>query len=899
MSMQALLSRKFWTSLIGIWLASGLASAAAAEPVVINEIHFHPEQKKSTEFVELHNYGSQPIDLKGWSLDKFQFADPVIIAPNGFVVLATNLKAFQAEFGIKPHGEFPGELKYAGEKLTLKNAQGSVVDEVRYAAGFPWPTAAAGAGSSLERSSPTGKSNSSGTWRSSGYPALANGAIGDKRPTPGKKNYSVSENLPPTITQVTHQPGQPKLNEAVVVSAEVADADGVDKVALLLQTVEPGKYIRKSDPNYETDWKSFVMHDDGRDGDAKAGDGIFSFKVPPEFQKHRWLNRYRIVATDKGQRPNRAPFLDDTCPNFAWFCDDGIPAWTGASQPGKTSAVTFPAAFFTSLQSFRLIARQEDVTRSQWDGGAHRQPFSGAFVYDGAVYDHIVFHSRGQGSAHIAGKNKWGLKFNRTHDIPMRDNHGRLYADPWDSLNLNPGIYTPYTPVLRGIAGLDEAVSFKSYQLAGVPSSPTHWVQWHVIDSATETVPGNQYEGDLWGLYLVIADLDGAFLKEQKLDDGVLVSIQSGLKHRPRGIDNPQQLWEKFHGGMHSGPNEKWWRDNLDLPAYFSFHALNRLLANVDVRPDGNHGYYRRPDGHWSPVPWDNDMMFVPRHHQPGYVAAIGCLNHAAIKLEYQGRAREILDLFASDASPTGGQIGQLVTDLAAVLAARAANERPAREALFRTSQGSLVTWAQLDEAMWNFHPRMNQKGEYFRNPASSGHFGGEWKRTLITPDFAGFQDYIIRFCTDSRPTKNYAPNDGNHLGYGWGYLVHEARDDQIPSRPTLTEVTSTPSGVRVFRSSKYDSNAKHLPKGAEYRIGRIYTHGLPGWKSGDIEHYEIEDVWRTLPTEQAVALTTGQVSIPTKTISSPGRYRVRVRHQDQTGRWSHWSLPVEFDVLR
>ena len=69
---------------------------------------------------------------------------------------------------------------------------------------------------------------------------------------------------------------------------------------------------------------------------------------------------------------------------------------------------------------------------------------------------------------------------------------------------------------------------------------------------------------------------------------------------------------------MRSNPNEAWWRDNLNLKAYFSFHALNRLLGNVDLRPDGNHGYYRYPDGDWAPIPWDNDMMFVPRHHQPG-----------------------------------------------------------------------------------------------------------------------------------------------------------------------------------------------------------------------------------------------------------------------------------------
>ncbi len=127
-------------------------------------------------------------------------------------------------------------------------------------------------------------------------------------------------------------------------------------------------------------------------------------------------------------------------------------------------------------------------------------------------------------------------------------------------------------------------------------------------------------------------------------------------------------MWEKFLSELRSNPKEDWWRKNLDLTAYFSFHAMNRLLGNIDLRPDGNHGYYRHPDGHWAPIPWDLDMMFVPRHHQPGYIDAICCLRHPTIALEYRNRAREILDLFASDRSERGGQVGQLTADLGAAL---------------------------------------------------------------------------------------------------------------------------------------------------------------------------------------------------------------------------------------
>ena len=142
-----------------------------------------------------------------------------------------------------------------------------------------------------------------------------------------------------------------------------------------------------------------------------------------------------------------------------------------------------------------------------------------------------------------------------------------------------------------------------------------------------------------------------------------------------------------------------------------------KLLGNVDLRPDGNHGYYRHPDGRWAPIPWDNDMMFVPRQHQPGYIDAICCLRHPAIALAYRNRAREIQDLFASDKSERGGQVGQLKADLGTAL----------------TPKKFSVDWPRLDEARWNYHPRMNPRGVFYAKVYEGGYFGGQWKRTLVT----------------------------------------------------------------------------------------------------------------------------------------------------------------------
>jgi hypothetical protein len=53
----------------------------------------------------------------------------------------------------------------------------------------------------------------------------------------------------------------------------------------------------------------------------------------------------------------------------------------------------------------------------------------------------------------------------------------------------------------------------------------------------------------------------------------------------------------------------------------------------------------------------------------------------------------------------------------------------------------------------------------------------------------------------------------------------------------------------------------------------------------------EISAVWESADLTDAAS----QVSIPSGIAKSGHTYRVRARMKDTTGRWSHWSAPVEF----
>ncbi len=847
------------------WLA---AAVSVESRVVINEIHFEPAEKKSLEFVELHNASAGEVQLGGWMIEKFRFDATNTIAPGGFVVVAQNPAAFQKAFGFTPLGPLPGRLRHSGEKVSLRDAAGRVVDEVRYGAGFPWPAATTGAGSSLERVHPDLPATLASSWRASGF--RVDGKAGNKSPTPGKTN-SVFTTMPPlAVEAVSHSPQQPRSGEAVTVTVRLTEPRGFAGAKLLVQVVEPGSYIRKSDPGYEQGWRELPMHDERKDG-------VLTATVPGEFQKHRRLFRYRVVLTDAAGTSVRLPYADDEAPNFAWFCYDGVPAWTGTSQPGKTPPLTFSSEFLTTLPVYHLLARQDDVERSQWDGGYNKRRLFGTFVCDGQVFDHVQFQNRGQASTYVSGKNKWGIHFSHTHEFTPKNHWGQSYVRPWDHLNLS-GCSSPWVQVNRGMAGMDEAVSFRAYHLAGVPSPNTHWIHYRIISRAEEASAKSQYDGDLWGLYMVVQDPDGPFLKERGLPDGNTFSPETGKKHLGNAMPKDGSDFNKFMDGSRSTKSEQWWRENMNLADYYSFHAVNRIVSNVDLRHGANHFFYHPPDGHWSPVPWDLDMMFIPKTHWPGIIDQTRSLDHPALRREYQNRAREILDLFCADASPTGGQVGQLVEELARAI-------RPA---------GQERTWAELDMAMWNFHPRTSQKGAFYQTPYVQGMMGGDFKRTLSTPDFNGFCKLITDFCTDSRTNKNYAPNDGNMLGYGFGHLWWESHDDQIPERPVIRHLGSEKKGVQVFQITPFTTPvaANHFAA-VQWRVGRSTVPGQPGWKAGKPWHYEIEPHWDS--GEQLRGEP--QMKLPKEAFADSGVLRVRARYKDNTGRWSHWSEPVELTV--
>ena len=172
--------------------------------------------------------------------------------------------------------------------------------------------------------------------------------------------------------------------------------------------------------------------------------------------------------------------------------------------------------------------------------------------------------------------------------------------------------------------------------------------------------------------------------------------------------------------------------------------------------------------------------------------------------------------------------------------------------------------------------------------PYQDHRMGGHWERHLDTPDFAGFCKYIVEFCTDSRPTKNYRPNDGDQRGYGFGYLAFEAKDPRIPARPIVKLLGWDEQRPRFSVSPFASESAKFAA--LEWRIAEISAPGVKGYVPGKPFRYEIERGWTTELTRASPELLA-----PSEACVTEKTYRVRARYKDDTGRCSRWSEPVQF----
>ena len=551
------------------------------------------------------------------------------------------------------YGPYVGSLSGDGEDLTLRNAAGQVMETLNYNVGFPWPTVGDDPGNSAQRLHPLADGDLGGHWRGELPSPLAPNALVLTAPTA----------TPPALRQVAHTPKNPLAGNPVVVTARITAPAGIASATLQYQLVEPGAYLRFSDQAFLTNWTSVAMNDAGTGGDALAADGVFTATLPGSLQVHRRLVRYRIPALDSAGRRTLAPREDDPQPNFAYYCYNGVPAWTGATQSGQPTT-TYDTTVMNSLPVYQLLANPTDVYNSQWnpaieEADGDRITWFGTLIVGGEVYDHITYRSRADAWWRM-GKNHWRFNFGRGHFLEWADNYGEKHGTKVAKFGFSSGIDRG---TWRGQHGMFESVSFALYNKAGIEAPRTNYVQFRVVDGAAESGP-TQYDGDFWGLYMGMEQPDTRFLSAHGLGDGNLYKIHNTLggtdytKQQNQGPTQPTD-WSDLtafrnnvpYTGAATPPTYAWWVANTNIANYVNFRAIVEAVHHYDDY-EKNYYYLNNPDTlTWWILPWDQDATWdinqytgdPPNGSDPWMKN--GILTHAPISLMYKNRVREIRDL--------------------------------------------------------------------------------------------------------------------------------------------------------------------------------------------------------------------------------------------------------------
>ncbi|HWN93725.1 MAG TPA: lamin tail domain-containing protein [Methylomirabilota bacterium] len=869
--------------------------------VVINEFHYNPSFNPAREsFIELYNDTDATIDLSQWRLrggiDYF-FPANTFLGPREFFVVAEDPPTMQSRHGVTAFGPWAGGLNNEGEEFTLRDALNEVVDSVDFKSEFPWPVAANGEGPSAQLVNPLLDNDLGGSWRS----AL---------PTPGRTNGVFATNAAPQIRQVDHLPSWPKSTNQVTVTCKVTDPDGVASVMLAYQVVTPGNFIPSTlpltgaqlnalnstpmtnalNPVFEAaaNWTSVAMHDDGLNGDAVAGDSIYTVVLPQ--QANRVLVRYRITCTDALGASRRAPFEDDPSLNFAYFVYDGVPNYLG-----------FSAASLQTLPVYFLITRDVDMNQcaawyAPFNNGTDQLPqnvagarnqgrlhynWEGAFVYNGKVFDHVTYRLRGANGRYFAGKRSFHIKFNDGALFEAEDNNGKKFSKKWGDLVTGKGQSN------RGGEqfALNEVVNYFLWNKVGVPAPNTLYFHFRVIRGASEA-GANQYSGDFWGLNWAQENYDAAFLDAHDLPKGNLYKLVDNFvdfadEQRYQGAFAPTNGADFFNieNNLTGLQSTDWLNAHANYTNWYRYFAIARGVRHYDTWPSAN------KNGTW--------------YFEPRYGASNSFLGRM-IQMPYDGtdtwgatwnNGDDVLynGIFASGA--TGGDAG---ANPAMQLEYRNV-VREIRALLFQPDQmnsiidgfaGIARPVALADHARWSNAPA----------PASYGSITIPTSPGVFSPGVTGGINAYVQ------DMKNFMFTGGTYAWWvdrntvaagGWVQTLDtEGADPAIPPRPTITYVGSNgyPANGLTFQSSAFAD-----PQGAgtfgamQWRIAEVLPTNIV---VTNVAQLRLE--WDAAWTSPELTVFANEITFPEFVVQAGKLYRARVRHKDGTGRWSVWSLPVE-----
>ncbi|MBN1902529.1 CotH kinase family protein [Candidatus Sumerlaeota bacterium] len=585
---------------MGILILAVAATAAASPPVIINEIHYHPDTRmQGEEFVEIYNASNQIIDLFGWRFSngiKYKFPPGVVIQPGEFLVIARDPLALKTATGFdNAFGPYSGKLDNAGERLTLLDNSGTVVDELIYCDEGEWRKEADGSGASLERISPFLPGKYGASWRAS---AKTCG-------TPGAQNSAYEENPAPIIIKTRHDPPVPKPGEFVTITCCIIDNSGAVKSATL-------EHRKDGDASYE----QTPMYDDGKHGDGMAGDNMYGAGVRGLGDGERL--EFRIKAVDEAGGETVAP-PDSPIKTFLCPFSHHVPP--------------------EDLPTYRIVTtaanRKELETRDLYSDEILDATFIGS---DEKIHYNVGLRYRG-GNSRKWPKKSYRVNFHK--DNPL-DEKGATKL------------------TLMAVFPANQFLSYDLFRRAGVPAPETRLVRVHLNETNLEVYnqlevvdedfvsraffnedSGNLYRGMKQGELNYLGEdpkpYREKYIKRTNADIdewGDLIRLTDILTNAP-----DDQYAEKVAA-------------HIDVDNWLRFFATHTVLNNweggiYNWSGDDYYLYFRPSDGRAVIVPWDLDTAIMGSQFAV-WIATVPAsrrfLHHPAFTLPFLKTLRHIID---------------------------------------------------------------------------------------------------------------------------------------------------------------------------------------------------------------------------------------------------------------
>jgi hypothetical protein len=422
--------------------------------------------------------------------------------------------------------------------------------------------------------------------------------------TPGASNSRSVPIPPPAIHMVRHSPVLPGANEPIVISAQVSDSRPLQDVVAWYR-VDPA-----------TNYASIPLHDSGREGDAVAGDGIFSGTIPAQ-------GTSKLVAfyvTAAGSEP---AFPVSLYPAGA----PGRECLARVGEPANTN----------QFGTYRLWLTQSTADRWSRREVTSNDPLDVTFVYD----DGRVIHGAG---AYYAGS-----KYNPSYDSPTGRPCDYALVFPEDDLLLGstdfriswPGNLNSGTdPTLQA-----EQTCYKIVEELGVPYNHRRHVNFFVNGVRRNALledaqrPNGEYidqwfpednEGDLYKIqvhYEPSSDAATQFstvrragLEQVRLLDGANKPSYYRWNWPKRAVkttaNDYRELFELIDAANLAETNGYALKMDtlIDVDEWMRIIAAEHFVGNWDSfgYSDGSNMYFYKPlEGKWRLCTWDMDLGFV------------------------------------------------------------------------------------------------------------------------------------------------------------------------------------------------------------------------------------------------------------------------------------------------